>query len=65
MIRVLNTEVERKTKIKTNLVYFIYSITTHLFRMQAKPGYECGRLCLAYETNYIRQVFHLPSLNYF
>ena len=38
MIRVLNTEVERNSKIKTNLVYFIYLITTTLFRM---PGKAC------------------------
>ena len=36
MIRVLNTEVERNSKIKTNLVYFIYLITTNLFRMAGK-----------------------------
>ena len=38
MIRVLNTEVERNTKIKTNLVYFIYLITTNLFRMAGKAS---------------------------
>ena len=32
MIRVLNTEVERNSKIKTNLVYFIYLITTTIRR---------------------------------
>ena len=38
MIRVLNTEVEWNSKIKTNLVCFIYLITTKLFRM---PGKAC------------------------
>ena len=36
MIRVLNTEVERNSKIKTNLVYFIYLIPANLFRMAGK-----------------------------
>ena len=54
------------SKIKTNLVYFIYLITTKLFHMPGKACHthqvivasdetrlspdECGRLCLAYET---------------
>ena len=39
MIRVLNIEVERNSKLKTNLVYFIYLITTNFFRMPGKASH--------------------------
>ena len=41
VIRVLNAEEERNSKIKTNLVYFIYLFTINLFRM---PGEACHTL---------------------
>ena len=38
MIGVLNTEVERNSKIKTNLVYVIYLVTTNLFVSHARQS---------------------------
>ena len=55
MIRVLNTEVERNSKIKTNLVYFIYLITTNLFRMEpVNLGYSDKNIPIAKPREYLK-----------